>query len=237
MPVSPSGTRTTSTAALGEGSSLSFTGSSTTVGQSAEGVSGPVSEYPELDVLVDEIRRRSDAAFADLYRLTGNHLASFAFSMLRDRRLAEDAVQQAFLELVRSAHTIKGDGRSLRAWLFRSVRFTCLDEIRRRSRHPESLTATTPDTVVSPAGVEIPEIDPGLERALDQLSDRQRTLIALRHVVGLSGEEVASVMEMTRPAAYAATARAEKRLRKLLLAVESDGDVASSTKKRVEDHR
>ncbi|MFV2000503.1 MAG: RNA polymerase sigma factor [Acidimicrobiia bacterium] len=196
-----------------------------------------MNEYPELDVLVDEIRQQSDAAFADLYRLTANHLASFAFSMLRDRRLAEDAVQQAFLELVRAAPTIKGDGRSLRAWLFRSVRFTCLDEIRRRSRHPESLTATTPDIVVSPAGVEISEIDPELERALDQLTNRQRTLIALRYVVGLSGEEVANVMEMSRPAAYAATARAEKRLRNLLLAVESDGEVASSIKKRVEDHR
>jgi len=237
MPVPPSGAWTTRTSAVSEGSSTSFTGSNATVEQSAEGVSGPVNEYPELDVLVDEIRRRSDAAFADLYRLTANHLASFAFSMLRDRRLAEDAVQQAFLELVRSAPTIKGDGRSLRAWLFRSVRFTCLDEIRRKSRHPESLTATTPDIVVSPAGIEIPEIDPELERALDQLTNRQRTLIALRHVVGLSGEEVATVMEMSRPAAYAATARAEKRLRNLLLAVESDGEVASSIKKRVEDHR
>lgn len=196
-----------------------------------------MSEYPELDALVDDIRRRSDAAFADLYRLTANHLASFAFSMLRDRRLAEDAVQQAFLELVRSASGFKGDGRSLRAWLFRSVRFTCLDEIRRRSRHPESLTATTPEVVESREDFEASEIDPDLEQALAQLSDRQRTLIALRHVVGLSGEEIASVMEMTRPAAYAATARAEKRLRNLLLAVESGEQMASPHQKRIEDHR
>jgi len=200
-------------------------------------VVGPVSEYPELDALVDDIRRRSDAAFSDLYRLTSDSLASFAFSMLRDRRLAEDAVQQAFLELVRSAHTIKGDGRSIRAWLFRSVRFTCLDEIRRRSRHPESLTATTPDTAVLPDGIEIPEMDPDLEDALGQLTDRHRTLIALRHVVGLSGEEIATVMEMTRPAAYAATARAERRLRNILLTVESRDESASSTTKRIEDHR
>jgi len=237
MPLSPSGTWPARIPPVGEGSSISFTGSSATVEQSAEGVSDPVSEYPELDALVDDVRRRSDAAFTELHRLTANHLASFAFSMLRDRRLAEDAVQQAFLELVRSAHSFKGDGRSLRAWLFRSVRFTCLDEIRRRSRHPESLTASMPDAAVSPTGTDNTEIDPDLEEALAQLSDRQRTLIALRHVVGLSGEEVASVMEMTRPAAYAATARAEKRLRNLLLAVESDAKVASQPQKRVEDHR
>ena len=198
---------------------------------------GPVSEYPELDRLVDGIRRRSDDAFTDVYTLTSGGLASFAYSMLRDRRLAEDAVQQAFLELVRSAHTIKGDGRSLRAWLFKSVRFTCLDEIRRRSRRPESLMAEAPDSAVVADELELSEIDPVLERALAELTERQRTLIALRHVVGLSGAEVASVMEMTRPAAYAAIERAERRLRKLIEGVESNGSGTSPYMKKVEDKR
>ncbi|MCL1592748.1 MAG: sigma-70 family RNA polymerase sigma factor [Actinomycetia bacterium] len=196
-----------------------------------------MSEYPELDRLVDGIRRRSDDAFTDVYTLTSGGLASFAYSMLRDRRLAEDAVQQAFLELVRSAHTIKGDGRSLRAWLFKSVRFNCLDEIRRRSRRPESLMAEAPDSSVVADELELTEIDPVLERALAELTERQRTLIALRHVVGLSGAEVATVMEMTRPAAYAATERAERRLRKLIEGVESNGSATSPSMKKVEDKR
>lgn len=195
-----------------------------------------MSEYPELDELVEGVRRRDNAAFSALYLITADALASFAFSMLRDRRAAEDAVQQAFLELVRAAATIKGDGRSLRAWLFRSVRFTCLDEIRRRERHPESPSALIPDTPhldeEHPAG-----LDPDLEAALSQLSERQRTLIALRHVVGLSGAELASVMEMSRPAAYAATSRAEKRLRNLLLTVESHRGSASPSVKKAEERR
>jgi RNA polymerase sigma-70 factor (ECF subfamily) len=138
-----------------------------------------VSEYPEIDGLVGGIRRRSDRAFSDLYRLTGDALASFAFSMLRDRRAAEDAVQQAFLELVRAAPSLRGDGRSVRAWLFRSVRFSCLDEIRRRSRHPETPAASIPEKLGSYEEIPTPGIDPGLEAALDQLSERQRSLLAL----------------------------------------------------------
>lgn len=201
---------------------------------SSEGEVGPVSEYPRLDDLVAGVRSRSDAAFADVYRLTGDPLASFAYSMLRDRQAAEDAVQQAFLELVRAAPSIKGDGRSLRAWLFRSVRFTCLDEIRRRGRRPETPTASMPESVDAYAEVQTPGLDPDLENALSQLTERQRSLLALRHVVGLSGSETAEIMGMSRAAAYAATARAEKQLRKLLESVESVRPVASHPTKNTE---
>jgi len=109
-----------------------------------------VSEYPELDEIMNGIRSRSETAFATAYRYTADPLASFANGMVRDRQFAEDAVQQAFLELVQAAATINGDGRSLRAWLFRSVRFTCLDEVRRKSRRPEHLTDVVPEVGVEP---------------------------------------------------------------------------------------
>lgn len=194
-----------------------------------------MSVYPQLDAIVDGVRRRSDPAFADLHRLTGDALASFAYSMLRDRRAAEDAVQQAFLELVKAAPTIRGDGRSLRAWLFRSVRFTCLDEIRRRQRHPETPTEILPETSSRPEELRMLGIDADLEIALAELTERQRTMLVLRHVSGMSGNEVATAMKMSRPAAYAALARAERRLRSLLEGVEPDSRAASHQSKNTED--
>lgn len=216
------------------GSSLSLVA---TVPLSSEGEVGRVSEYTRLDELVVGVILRSDAAFAELYRLTSDALASFAFSMLGDRHAAEDAVQQAFLELVRAAPSIKGDGRSLRAWLFRSVRFTCLDEIRRRGRRPETPTDSIPEQADIHADIETPGMDPILESALSDLTERQRNLLSLRHVVGLSGSETATVLDMSRPAAYAATARAEKRLRKLLEGVESGTQAASQPTKNTERFR
>lgn len=56
-----------------------------------------------LDDLIDGIRHRSEEAFSAVYRLTADGLASYAFGMLHDRPAAEDAVQQAFLELTRAA--------------------------------------------------------------------------------------------------------------------------------------
>jgi len=162
-----------------------------------------------LDDWADGIRRRSEDAFRAVYALVADELASFATGMLRDRRAAEDAVQQAFLELSVAAHRFKGDGRALRAWLFKSVRFSCLDEIRRRGRRQETPTETIPDRPGPAAATELPEV----HAALDTLSERHRTLVLLRHVSGLSGREIATVMRMSRPAVYAALTRAERRLR------------------------
>jgi len=173
-------------------------------------------ELSPLDDWVDGIRRRSDAAFRAVYESMANDLASFAIGFLRDRKAAEDAVQQAFLELVKAAPTIEGNGRSLRAWLYRSVRFSCLDELRRRRRKPVDLGSDEqrhPPVMVDPTEH---HLSSELEEALAALNDRQRSLVVLRHVVDLSPDEIADILEMSRTAVYAALSRAEQRLRSLL---------------------
>ncbi len=176
------------------------------------------------DSLVDGVRERSDEAFSTVYQLVASELLSFANGMLRDRGAAEDAVQQAFLELARAAPTIKGDGNSLRAWLFRSVRFSCLDEIRRRKRRPEQPTADVPEGEIE---TDSTEGDPIVHEALQRLGERHRAILVLRHVIGYSVDEVARILESNRTAIYAASARAERRLRKELSVVESGPSPAS----------
>lgn len=176
--------------------------------------------------MAEGIRSGDDRAFAGLYEFLADDLYSFAWRRLRDVHAAEDVVQQAFLELARSRGEFRGDGRSLRAWLFRSVRFGCLDEVRRRSRHQEDPTAQLPD-VASDEAEAIDWMDPILEAALGQLTEEQRTVLHLKHVVGLSGAEMAAVIGSNRAAVFAMAARAERRLRKLLEPVESEAPAAS----------
>jgi RNA polymerase sigma-70 factor (ECF subfamily) len=166
----------------------------------------------ELDALPEGVRRLAPEAFDELYRLLADALNSFAYSMLRDSGAAEDAVQQAFLELVKAAPSFRGDGRALRSWLFRSVRFRCLDEIRRRERRRETLHAEVPDQSSSPS----PGGASDLAAALSELTHQQRSVLFLRHVMGMSGHEVATILETNRAAVFATAARAERRLRDLL---------------------
>lgn len=168
----------------------------------------------ELDALLPGVRRLASSAFYSVYELMADSLNTFAYGYLRDRGAAEDAVQQAFLELVKAAGDIRGNGRSLRAWLYRSVRFTCLDELRRRSRRPETPIAQLPEPPVEDH-LDL-GLDSDLEAALGQLTPRQRSIVYLRHVEGMSGAEVGEVLGINRAAAFAAGSRAERRLRSLL---------------------
>jgi len=178
------------------------------------GVATGTDELAELDALPEGVRRLAPESFNILYRLLADGLNSFAYSIVRDRAAAEDAVQQAFLELVKAAPTIRGDGRALRSWLFRSVRFRCLDELRRRERRRENLHAEIPDHLASSGP------SPGgtgdLAAAMSELTQQQRQVLFLRHVMGMSGHEVATVLETNRAAVFATAARAERRLRQIL---------------------
>ena len=173
----------------------------------------------DLDAWVDGIRAGTHAAFSAVHRAMADDLVSFAYGMVRDRRTAEDIVQQSFVELVGGCERFRGDGRALRSWLYRSVRFGCLDEFRRRRRRPETPTDRLPEEVTHQDPLDH-HLEPRLEAALDALSGRQRTMILLRHVVGLSGGEIAEVLMTPRTAVYASLGRAERRLKRLL-----DGDM------------
>ncbi|MDJ0953599.1 MAG: sigma-70 family RNA polymerase sigma factor, partial [Acidimicrobiia bacterium] len=111
------------------------------------------------------------------------------------------------------APTFRGDTRSLRAWLYRSVRFSCLDELRRRKRRPEQPTDALPER-----GVRDPDLggDPELQEALLRLNERHRSILVLRHVIGCSIDDIAHILGTSRTAVYAASARAERRLQREL---------------------
>jgi RNA polymerase sigma-70 factor (ECF subfamily) len=159
---------------------------------------------------VDGIRRGSNDAYRAVYDHTASDLLSFAHGILRNRASAEDVVQQAFLELVAAAPGFRGRGEALRVWLFRSVRFRCFDLLRRASSR-EVVTDKLPERH-APADPVL-DIDPRLLAALDELSERQRCIVVMRHVIGLSGAEVAAVVGLNRAAVYAVSRRAERRLR------------------------
>lgn len=166
-----------------------------------------------LDVLVPGIAAQSTAAYADLYSLVADRLFAFAFRMLGDSHEAEDAVQQAFLELSQTARP-PNRGRSLEAWLFTSIRFTCGDVIRQRARRPAVPTDPVPEGDHEDRYAL--GLDPELESALAHLTPQQRAVLHLKHVEGIDGEQIADILGLTRMAVYATAARAERRIRQLL---------------------
>lgn len=170
-----------------------------------------------LDRLVDGLRAGDREAFHTCYQLTADLVASIAVGMLGDRHDAEEVVQDVFVRLARHASDFRGDGRSLRAWLVRTTRNAAVDRLRARARRPEHPTDRVPDRPDPHAGAaDVAELDPRLVEALQALTERQRTAVVLRHVAGLSGDEIAAVIGGGRDAVYALLGRAERGLRRHL---------------------
>jgi RNA polymerase sigma-70 factor, ECF subfamily len=85
------------------------------------------------------VKRGDRAAFAELVEKYKQPVMNFVFRTLRDEIEAEDLAQNVFLQVYKSRAATKRTAK-FSTWLFTIARNLCLNEIRRRSRHPaESL--------------------------------------------------------------------------------------------------
>lgn len=129
-------------------------------------------------------------AFEDLVRAYQADLWRFTYSYTRDRALAEDATQEAFIRAYRFLPSFRGDSR-FTSWLFRIARNCALDIIRsRKSQEDRALRA--PDPIGPPDPVTRLE----LQTALSAVSEDHREPFLLIEVFGLSYQEAADVLRV-----------------------------------------
>jgi RNA polymerase sigma-70 factor, ECF subfamily len=161
------------------------------IGQAIEGSSDRADDGDEA--LIMAIVAGDRGALARLYDRYAPLLLAVGQRMLRNRREAEDLVQDVFLEAWRRAADYNRARGSVRAWLLVRLRSRALDRLRAASGSPVSQ--------VSPARLEEPAAqgeDPSLapdraavRRALETLSSEQRAVLELGYFEGLSSSEIA----------------------------------------------
>ena len=165
-------------------------------------------EAPDPDAaLMLRVQRGERAAFAELVDKYRQPLANFIFRTVRDETEAEDLAQNVFLQVYKSRDRYKRTAK-FSTWLFTIARNLCLNELRRRSRHPaESLSETGIETddqpgrqyedknALRPAEEALHgELAAKIEQALAALPENQRTAILLCRQEELSYEEIAAVL-------------------------------------------
>lgn len=154
---------------------------------------------------------------------------NLAYRTLADASEAEDLTQQVFLQVYKSAHRYRVAAR-FSTWLFTIARNLCLNEIRRRTRHPaESLDATTPEgdgqllhqvedhkTFSPPDALLQGELEEKINQALAGLPEKQRTALLLCRQEELSYEEIAAVLGVSVSATKSLIHRARETLKQQL---------------------
>ena len=142
----------------------------------------------------------------------------FALGMLRDRSLAEDAVQETFLRAYRGIDSLR-DPVALTTWLYRIATRVCIDLIRNQSRPAGSAPETELDELED---AESPSLQQIVERAdmsscvqiyIEGLSDGYRSVILMHDLEGLTSAEIASALGLTLATVKMRLHRARLRLR------------------------
>jgi RNA polymerase sigma-70 factor (ECF subfamily) len=136
-----------------------------------------------------ERARRGDLdAFEDLVRAYQADVYRFAASLTRDRSLAEDVTQEAFLRAFRFIRGFRGETR-FGSWLF-SITRNCANDAMRRRRFPLARDQER----AAAASVADPSARAELEAALESVSVEHRESFLLVEVFGLSYQETADVL-------------------------------------------
>jgi RNA polymerase sigma factor (sigma-70 family) len=143
--------------------------------------------------LLARVARGDDDALGSLYDRFGRVAYGLALRILRDERLAEDAVQEAFLAVWRQAASFRPERANARAWVLTFVHRRAVDLVRREERRrTEPLEPEAePATGSTAEAAELRRRREAVQHALAQLPGEQRRPIELAYYGGLSQSELA----------------------------------------------
>jgi RNA polymerase sigma-70 factor (ECF subfamily) len=135
-----------------------------------------------------------EAALGAVFDEFAGSMLSVALNLLSDRRLAEEAVQQAFVQAWRGSGSFD-PARELGPWLRSIVRRTAIDVWRRERRHDtRSLDDVAPSALpsVEPASITDAADVWAVRQAIDDLPPANREVVRLAHLEQLTQPEIAT---------------------------------------------
>jgi RNA polymerase sigma-70 factor (ECF subfamily) len=156
------------------------------------------------------------SAFDTLYRRYARPVFGLALRRLGDRGRAEDAVQETFASIWRSARTYRPERGPGAPWLYAVARNAIVDRGRAR---PEPATEPPDEAGNDPGPPERAEqswVAWRVHRALEELPEREREVIALAYWSGLSQSEVAEFLGIPLGTVKTRTRTALQRLADIL---------------------
>ena len=194
------------------------------IGASASTGPGRRRETPEVpDELVRAAMSGDRAAVARLLAtirpLVVRYCRARLGSVHRTSLSADDVAQEVCLAVLTALPKYRPHGRPFLAFVYRVAANKLVDAHRAVSRNRSEPVADVPDSIASAAGPEQralqAELSAQLHALLEELPDKQRRILVLRVVVGLSAAETGEIVGATPGAVRLAQHRASTRMREI----------------------
>src|SRR5438067_2242537 len=152
------------------------------------------SEFPD-EALLALAAREDEEALAQLYDRYSRVAYGLALRIVRDQALAEDAVQEAFLTVWRTAGSFRSDRAKPSTWILTLVHRRAVDVVRREERRRaaplDSVEAQEETGLATDEEVQLADRRRLVQQALRQLPDEQREALELAYYAGLTQSELA----------------------------------------------
>lgn len=189
------------------------------------------STEPSDQALAARAAEGEERAFREILHRYERPVFSLLYRMVRDRELAEDLAQEAFVRAFNAIGTYSPRYK-LSSWLFKIANNLAIDHLRKRQLDTVSIdgapTAVT-ESEVAQTRLELESEDENpeeyaenrelgnqIEAAIGKLRPLYRTATVLRHVEGFSYEEIAGIMDLPLGTVKTYIHRARLELRELL---------------------
>ena len=156
----------------------------------------------ENDALITRLRRRDQAAFAELYDRMSGRAFGLAYRVLGERTLAEDVVHDAFLSLWEQVDRLDARRGAVEGLVLTIVHRRAVDAVRARRRRSDHAEPVAPDfDPIDEDAADLYEAAvrtlsrEAIEEALTALAGDQRRAIELAYFGGLTMAEIASAVD------------------------------------------
>jgi RNA polymerase sigma-70 factor, ECF subfamily len=176
----------------------------------------PLSADATDSELLVRVADRDRVAFELLYQRYVRSVFGLALRRLRDRQRAEDAVQETFTAVWRSAASYLPERGPAAPWLYAVARNAIVDRQRARAEPPAEAVDSPSADPGPPDQVEASFVAWRVHRALEELPDKEREVVELAYWSGLSQSEVAEFLQIPLGTVKTRTRSALARLADLL---------------------
>jgi RNA polymerase sigma-70 factor (ECF subfamily) len=146
--------------------------------------------------LIERIGRGDRDAFEQLYRRFARPVLAMAVRQLGDNGRAEDAAQETFAAIWRSARSYRSERGTGSAWLYAVARHAIVDRARQKREPAVDIPEEVSDLAGPAERAEESWLTWRVHSALEELPERERVVIGLAYWSGLSQTEIASYLDV-----------------------------------------
>ncbi len=158
-------------------------------------MNGNKRKYDEEE-LIFSLKARDKQALEYLYDHYSNSLYCLIVSIIKDREISNDVLQETFIKIWKSTDSYQSEKGRLFTWIAKIARNTALDKIRSKEFAQMKKTDALLSNSTHEPSISDSVKDVGLKKTILKLKDEHRQLIDLSYFHGFTHEELSRALDM-----------------------------------------